>query len=101
MKDDAQKPVGVAVQAYGRRGATYAVFSTEVVPPWTKLYAAPVAAQKPALSDSQLYGLLHEHLGLNQRQDDTVIDPMTGRFTDVQRYRDFVAGVFKAARGEE
>lgn len=39
-------------------------------------------------TDAELLALIEKHLGLKPRRDDTVIDPRTGRFHDVQRYRD-------------
>jgi hypothetical protein len=40
-------------------------------------------------TDAEMLALIEKHLGLKPRRDDTVIDPRTGRFHDVQRYRDF------------
>ena len=44
-------------------------------------------------TDAEIVALIEKHLGLKPRRDDTVIDPRTGRFHDVQRYRDFARAV--------
>ena len=44
-------------------------------------------------TDDELLALIEKHLGLKPRRDDTVIDPRTGRFHDVQRYRDLKADI--------
>ena len=44
-------------------------------------------------TDAELIALIEKHLGLKPRRDDTVIDPRTGRFHDVQRYRDMSAEI--------
>ena len=44
-------------------------------------------------TDDELLVLIEKHLGLKPRRDDTVIDPRTGRFHDVQRYRDLKADI--------
>ena len=44
-------------------------------------------------TDDELLALIEKHLGLKPRRDDTVIDPRTGRFHDVQRYRDMKADI--------
>jgi hypothetical protein len=44
-------------------------------------------------TDAELLPLIEKHLGLKPRRDDTVINPRTGRFHDVQRYRDFARAV--------
>ena len=44
-------------------------------------------------TDMELLALIDKHLGLKPRRDDTVIDPRTGRFHDVQRYRDLKADI--------
>ena len=44
-------------------------------------------------TDAVLFALIEKHLGLKPRRDDTVIDPRTGRFHGVQRYRDFTHAV--------
>lgn len=44
-------------------------------------------------TDAELLALIKKHLGFKPRRDDTVIDPRTGRFHDVQRYRDMKADI--------
>lgn len=44
-------------------------------------------------TDAELLALIEKHLGLKPRRDDMVIDPRTGRFHDVQRYRDMKADI--------
>lgn len=44
-------------------------------------------------TDAELLALIEKHLGFKPRRDDTVIDPRTGRFHDVQRYRDMKADI--------
>lgn len=44
-------------------------------------------------TDTELLALIEKHLGFKPRRDDTVIDPRTGRFHDVQRYRDMKADI--------
>ena len=44
-------------------------------------------------TDMELLALIDKHLGFKPRRDDTVIDPRTGRFHDVQRYRDLKADI--------
>lgn len=44
-------------------------------------------------TDAVLLALIEKHLGFKPRRDDTVIDPRTGRFHDVQRYRDMKADI--------
>ena len=44
-------------------------------------------------TDAELLALIEKHLGFKPRRDDTVIDPRTGRFHDVQRYRDLKADI--------
>ena len=46
-------------------------------------------------TDAELLTLIEAHLGLKPRRDDTVIDQRTGRFHDVQRYRDFARAVLQ------
>jgi len=48
---------------------------------------------KPTPTDAELFALIKEHFGLDQRRDDTVINRSTGRFHDAQRYRDFAAAI--------
>ena len=43
--------------------------------------------------DVELLALIEKHLGFKPRRDDTVIDPRTGQFHDVQRYRDLKADI--------
>lgn len=63
------------------------------------LRAALASQQEVAatVTDAELLPLLEYHLGLRSRRDDTVIND-AGRFTDVQRYRDFAAGILAASR---
>lgn len=49
-------------------------------------------------TDAELFALIKEHFGLDQRRDDTVINRSTGRFHDAQRYRDFAAAVLALAK---
>lgn len=49
-------------------------------------------------TDAELFALIKEHFGLDQRRDDTVINRSTGRFHDAQRYRDFAAAVLAIAK---
>lgn len=44
-------------------------------------------------TDAELLALIEKHLGFKPRRDDMVIDPRTGRFHDVQRYRDMKADI--------
>lgn len=44
-------------------------------------------------NDDILFELIKEHLGLDKRKFDTVIDRKTGRFHDAARYRDFASAV--------
>ena len=44
-------------------------------------------------SDDVLFELIKEHLDLDKRRFDTVIDRKTGRFHDAARYRDFASAV--------
>lgn len=44
-------------------------------------------------TDAELLALIEKHLGFKPRRDDTVSDPRTGRFHDVQRYRDMKADI--------
>ena len=53
---------------------------------------------KPTPIDAELFALIKEHFGLDQRRDDTVINRSTGRFHDAQRYRDFAAAMARLAK---
>lgn len=44
-------------------------------------------------TDAEMFALVEEHLGLEQRRDDTVINRRTGHYHDAQRYRDLFAAV--------
>ena len=44
-------------------------------------------------TDMELLALIEKHLGFKPRRDDTVINPRTGQFHDVQRYRDLKADI--------
>lgn len=54
--------------------------------------------EKTQPTDAELFALIKEHFGLDQRRDDTVINRSTGRFHDAQRYRDFAAAVLAIAK---
>jgi hypothetical protein len=54
--------------------------------------------EKTQPTDAELFALIKEHFGLDQRRDDTVINRSTGRFHDAQRYRDFAAAVLALAK---
>ena len=76
-------------------------FYKEIPPVGTKLYTAPPKRQP--LTDEQRYALIKEHLGLDKRRDETVIDHRTGRWTDAARYFDLMdaAIVTAEATGEQ
>ena len=50
------------------------------------------------MTDADLLPLLEKHLGLRARRDDTVINPKTSHFTDLQRYRDLAAAIEARSR---
>ena len=64
---------------------------------WTPLYTAPPKRQP--LTDEQRYELIKEHLGLERRRDETVIDRRTGRWTDAARYFDLMDAAIDAVYG--
>lgn len=51
------------------------------------------AAERGIPHDEFLLSMIDIHFEMKPRRDDTVIDPRTGRFHDVQRYRDFAKDV--------
>lgn len=72
-------------------------FYKEIPPVGTKLYTAPPKRQP--LTDEQRYALIKEHLGLDKRRDETVIDHRTGRWTDAARYFDLMDAAIETANG--
>ena len=76
-------------------------FYKEIPPVGTKLYTA--LPERQPLTDEQRYALIKEHLGLDKRRDETVIDHRTGRWTDAARYFDLMdaAIVTAEATGEQ
>ena len=63
------------------------------------LYTTPPKRPWVGLTDEQKYKLIKDHLGLEQRRDDTVIDRRTGRFTDAARYFALIDAAFEIAHG--
>jgi hypothetical protein len=61
------------------------------------LFKSSPQQYKP-LTDEQKYKLVKEHLGLDQRRDDTVIDRRTGKYTDAARYFDLINAAIEIAR---
>ena len=63
----------------------------------SKYHTAPPKRQP--LTDEQRYALIKEHLGLDKRRDETVIDHRTGRWTDAARYFDLMDAAIETANG--
>ena len=67
------------------------------------VYGDTTPPKRQPLTDEQRYALIKEHLGLDKRRDETVIDHRTGRWTDAARYFDLMdaAIVTAEATGEQ
>ena len=67
------------------------------------VYGDTAPPKRKPLTDEQRYALIKEHLGLDKRRDETVIDHRTGRWTDAARYFDLMdaAIVTAEATGEQ
>ena len=63
----------------------------------SKYHTAPPKRQP--LTDELRYALIKEHLGLDKRRDETVIDRRTGRWTDAARYFDLMDAAIETANG--
>ena len=63
------------------------------------VYGDTAPPKRKPLTDEQRYALIKEHLGLDKRRDETVIDHRTGRWTDAARYFDLMDAAIETANG--
>ena len=63
------------------------------------VYGDTTPPKRQPLTDEQRYALIKEHLGLDKRRDETVIDHRTGRWTDAARYFDLMDAAIETANG--